>query len=38
MLHLQGLDHEDDREARRMEARETAILAMFGIPDPYQEP
>ena len=38
MLHMQGLDHEDDREARRMEARETAILAMFGIPDPYQEP
>src|SRR5205085_12318904 len=38
MLHLQGHDHEHDRDARRMEAREVAILAMFGIPDPYQDP
>jgi len=38
MLHLQGHDHELDREARRMEARETAILAMFGIADPYAPP
>ena len=36
MLHLQGFDHERAREARRMEAREIAILAMFGIPDPYR--
>lgn len=36
MLHLQGLDHEHGREARRMEARETAILATFGIADPYE--
>lgn len=36
MLHLQGYDHEaDPREAARMEARERAILARFGIPDPY---
>jgi probable rRNA maturation factor len=38
MLHLQGHDHEHDRDARRMEAREVAILAMFGIPDPYRDP
>ena len=27
MLHLQGYDHDTDRAARAMEARETAILA-----------
>jgi probable rRNA maturation factor len=37
MLHLQGYDHETgQRDALRMEARERAILARFGIPDPYQ--
>jgi probable rRNA maturation factor len=37
MLHLQGYDHETGaRDAARMEARERAILARFGIPDPYQ--
>ena len=35
MLHLQGLDHDTERKARRMESRETAILATFGIADPY---
>ena len=35
MLHLQGLDHDTERKARRMEAREAAILAGFGIADPY---
>lgn len=35
MLHLQGLDHGTVRAARRMEARETAILAALGIADPY---
>jgi probable rRNA maturation factor len=35
MLHLQGADHEDPAEAARMEARETAILARLGFPDPY---
>ena len=37
MLHLQGHDHDTDRAAARMEALETAILATFGIPDPYLE-
>jgi len=35
LLHLAGFDHEDDREARRMEARERRILAALGFPDPY---
>jgi probable rRNA maturation factor len=35
MLHLQGYDHERPRAARRMENRERAVLAAFGIPDPY---
>jgi probable rRNA maturation factor len=35
-LHAQGYDHEDDGpEAARMEARETAVLAALGFPDPY---
>ncbi|MDR2244928.1 MAG: rRNA maturation RNase YbeY [Burkholderiales bacterium] len=37
LLHLQGYDHENDREARKMEARETAILAHLGYPDPYSD-
>jgi probable rRNA maturation factor len=35
LLHLQGADHEDPAEAVRMEAREIAILAQLGFPDPY---
>ena len=35
MLHLQGYDHDTDRAARVMEAREKAILATLGVPDPY---
>jgi probable rRNA maturation factor len=35
MLHLQGYDHDTDRAARAMEARESAILATLGVPDPY---
>lgn len=36
-LHLLGFDHEEDEEAERMEALETAILADLGIADPYAE-
>ena len=36
VLHAQGMDHEDDAEAREMEARETVILARFRIADPYR--
>ncbi|MFP4002162.1 MAG: rRNA maturation RNase YbeY [Alphaproteobacteria bacterium] len=34
-LHLLGYDHEEERDAARMEAEETAILRRLGIPDPY---
>jgi probable rRNA maturation factor len=34
-LHAQGYDHEVDDEAECMEARETALLAALGLPDPY---
>jgi probable rRNA maturation factor len=36
LLHLLGHDHESDAEADRMEALETRILAMLGVPDPYR--
>lgn len=34
-LHAQGWDHQKAAEARRMEARETALLAALGVADPY---
>jgi probable rRNA maturation factor len=34
-LHLQGYDHEMPRAAAVMEARERALLAGLGFPDPY---
>ena len=34
-LHAQGFDHERSADAKRMEARETAILAGLGVADPY---
>jgi len=34
-LHLVGFDHVEDADAEAMEARERAILATLGIPDPY---
>ncbi len=35
LLHLRGMDHEDEAMARRMERRERVILAVLGFPDPY---
>ena len=35
VLHLLGLDHEDEREAEAMEQIEREILAGLGLPDPY---
>jgi probable rRNA maturation factor len=35
-LHAQGYDHEDDDEARVMEARETELLLALGFHDPYR--
>ena len=34
-LHAQGWDHERVADARRMEARETQLLAALGFADPY---
>jgi probable rRNA maturation factor len=38
VLHLLGFDHENARDAARMEALETRVLASLGIADPYVEP
>lgn len=35
-LHLCGHDHENDADARRMEAREVKILKNLGFDNPYQ--
>jgi probable rRNA maturation factor len=35
LLHLQGFDHENERDAQRMERRERTILARLGFGDPY---
>ncbi len=37
VLHLAGYDHGADADAERMEQAERAILAEFGIPDPYSD-
>jgi probable rRNA maturation factor len=34
-LHLLGFDHIEERDARRMETAEIAILAGLGVEDPY---
>jgi len=36
-LHLLGYDHQDDRSAEDMEAREVRALALLGIADPYSD-
>lgn len=35
VLHLRGYDHIEEQDAEVMEARECAILASCGFPDPY---
>ena len=35
VLHLLGFDHQEEKDASQMEAKETAILKKLGIPDPY---
>lgn len=34
-LHAQGLDHENDKEAKKMESREIKLLKSLGFPNPY---
>jgi len=36
VLHLQGYDHENEADASRMEALETALMAKLGYPAPYE--
>lgn len=36
LLHLQGFDHENSKDAVAMERRERTLLARFGYPDPYR--
>lgn len=36
LLHLQGYDHENKKDAAAMERRERTLLARFGYPDPYR--
>lgn len=36
-LHLQGYDHDSDKDATVMEALETRLLATLGYSDPYDE-
>jgi len=36
LLHLQGYDHENGKDAAAMERRERTLLARFGYPDPYR--
>jgi probable rRNA maturation factor len=36
VLHLKGLDHEGDAEARKMAAKEVQILDRLGFSDPYR--
>ena len=38
MLHLQGFDHDNERDALRMERLERRILARLGYADPYLTP
>ena len=37
VLHLRGMDHDDDARAARMEAREAALLGTLGFSDPYAQ-
>jgi probable rRNA maturation factor len=34
-LHAQGYDHENDRDAKKMEALEIKILKTLGFTNPY---
>ena len=36
MLHLQGYDHMEERDARRMEEQEVRILRRLGFSNPYR--
>jgi probable rRNA maturation factor len=37
MLHVQGLDHQNEEEANYMEAIESKIMQKLNFPSPYKE-
>ena len=37
VLHMQGYEHDEDRDAQKMEKRETALMAKLRYADPYRE-
>lgn len=37
VLHLDGMDHEIESDALKMEAKERKALAILGYPDPYSD-
>jgi probable rRNA maturation factor len=37
MLHLQGLDHQNEQDAQKMEAQEVKILSTLGFTSPYND-
>ena len=37
VLHLDGMDHENENDAVKMEAKERKALAILGYPDPYSD-
>jgi probable rRNA maturation factor len=36
VLHAMGMDHQQAREAKKMEAMEVVVLAGLGVPSPYE--
>jgi len=36
VLHLLGMDHENEADAEKMEAMEKTLLGRLGFPDPYE--
>ena len=36
VLHLLGMDHENEADAEKMEEMEKSLLARLGFPDPYE--
>jgi probable rRNA maturation factor len=37
VLHMQGYEHDENRDAQKMEKRETALMAKLRYADPYRE-